>query len=280
MKKNYILAFALSFAVLMGWQYFVGKTQKPVAPEVAASATPALSPSGPRPVEPPSSTFPLRRESAVVFELGNNRVSLNRYGGGVAQWEIKEGAQWLTLSPEKEFSVQSLSTFPDVLYDVRQEGNRLILSGRRADGLKIIKTIDVSPAGPLHRVSVGLTNTGKTPLAASYDLGWGPGVEAGDESGKDGREAKGFQRALVFEASKLTKLKPGTYSGSYDWWGVDGHYFLGAFVHQPGEKMSEATLRVEKEDHYFSVRRAVSVPLNPGESREDSFSFYLGPKGY
>jgi YidC/Oxa1 family membrane protein insertase len=147
-------------------------------------------------------------------------------------------------------------------------------------GSKLKKPSMYLPAGHLHRVSVGLTNTGKTPLAASYELGWGPGVEAGDESGKDGREAKGFQRALVFEASKLTKLKPGTYSGAYEWWGVDGHYFLGAFVHQPGEKRREVTLRVEKEDHYFSVRRAVSVPLNPGESREDSSSFYLGPKGY
>jgi hypothetical protein len=59
--------------------------------------------------------------------MGNNRVSLNRYGGGVAQWEIKEGRKWLTLSPEKEFSVQSLATFPDVVYDVRQEGNRLVI---------------------------------------------------------------------------------------------------------------------------------------------------------
>jgi YidC/Oxa1 family membrane protein insertase len=280
MKKNYVLAFALSFAVLMGWQYFIGKTQKPEAPTMGVTAEPAPSLSESRPAETPSSTPPIRRESAVVFEIGDNRVSINRYGGGVAQWEIKEGARWLTLSPEKEFSVQSLATFPDVVYDVRQDGNRLVLTGRRADGLKIEKTMDVSPSGHMHRVSVGLTNTGKTPLVASYELGWGPGVEAGDESGKDGREAKGFQRALVFETTKLTKLKPGTVSGAYEWWGVDGHYFLGAFVPTPGEKRQEVTLHVEKEDHYFSVRRAVSVPLNPGESREDSSSFYLGPKGY
>jgi hypothetical protein len=70
MKKNYVLAFALSFAVLMGWQYFIGKTQKPAAPTMGVTAEPAPSLSESRPAETPSSTPPIRRESAVVFEIG------------------------------------------------------------------------------------------------------------------------------------------------------------------------------------------------------------------
>jgi len=281
MKKNYILAFVLSFAVLMSWQFYIGKTSKPIpaSPEVSAppldrSVTNPSVPSGAAP------SVPLRREKVIVFEIGNNRVSINPAGGAVAQWEIKDRGEWLSLTPEKEFSIQSLSTFPEVLFGVRQEAHRLVLTGRKTDGLSIEKVLEVSPTDHLHRVTVKLTNLEKSPMTASYALGWGPGVEAGDESGKDGREAKGFQRALVFEGGKLTKLKPGTFSGAYDWWGVDGHYFLGAFVHTKGEAVTPVTIQVDKEDHYFAVRRIVSIPLNPGESREDTAAFYLGPKGY
>jgi YidC/Oxa1 family membrane protein insertase len=280
MKKNYILAFALSFAVLMSWQYFVGKSQGVREPSGGPPLAARPAPVEARAVDTPSSPLPIRRDSVVVFEIGNNRVSVNRYGGGVAQWEIKEGTHWLTLCPEKSFSAQSLATFPDVAYDIRQVNDRLILTGQREDGLAIEKTILLSREGYLHRVILSLTAKGTKPVMASYELGWGPGVEAGDETEKDGREAKGFQRALVFGESKLTKLKPGTHAGPYEWWGVDGHYFLGAFIQPRGEKRNDVSLRVDKEDHYFSVRRQVSVPLNPGESREETASFYLGPKGY
>jgi YidC/Oxa1 family membrane protein insertase len=281
MKKNYVLAFALSFGVLMSWQYFVGKSQKPAEiPARSVAVSPAVSSPDTLAPRPADAAIPLRRESAVVFDLGHNRVSLNRFGGGVSQWEIREGERWLSLTPEKQFSVQPLSTFPDVAYDIRREGNTLLLTGRRDDGLTIEKSIEISADSHLHRVSLKLSNSGQNPLAITHEIGWGPGVEASDESEKDGREAKGFQRALVFEASKLTKLKAGTHTGTYDWWGVDGHYFLAAFVREPGESPTPETLRVEKEDHYFSVRRSVSFQLNPGESRVEADSFYVGPKSY
>ena len=128
MKKNYILAFALSFAVLMSWQYFVGKSQGVREPSGGPPLAARPAPVEARAVDTPSSPLPIRRDSVVVFEIGNNRVSVNRYGGGVAQWEIKEGTHWLTLCPEKSFSAQSLATFPDVAYDIRQVNDRLILT--------------------------------------------------------------------------------------------------------------------------------------------------------
>ncbi|MBL8023149.1 MAG: membrane protein insertase YidC [Elusimicrobia bacterium] len=281
MKKNYILAFVLSFAVLMSWQYFVGHGNTPVP-----SAAPSLS--GPTPAAAPSlpTTIPLpvtrdvKRESVLVFEMGINRISINRYGGAVAQWEIREKDQWLTLVPEQKFAVQPLASFPDVSFEVRAEGDRLVLNGQRPDGLTIEKTIRVSPSAYMHEVSHRLTNTGTGPLSTTYELGWGPGVEAGDENGKNGREAKGFQRAIVFDGTKLTKLKPGTHSGTYQWWAVDGHYFLGALIRNPAEATEEITVLVEKEEHYFSIRRVIPVHLQPGESRVDTLNFFVGPKAY
>jgi YidC/Oxa1 family membrane protein insertase len=286
MKKNYILAFVLSFAVLMSWQYMMGRTKPHTGDPDSPASIGAPSPEKSDRVSSPSTekmSPSVRRENAVVFEMGDNRVTVNRWGGAVAQWEIKEAkedAPWLPLSPAKEFTVQPLATFPDLPFEIRREGDRLLLTAKRDDGLLIEKSIVVSPHNHLHQVSVALTNRGKSPLSLSYELGWGPGVEAGDETGKDGREAKGFQRALAFEAPKLVKLKPGSAAGPYSWWGVDGHYFLAAFITPTGEKTADLKLRIEKEEHYLSVRRVVSIQLEPGAAREETTTFYLGPKGY
>lgn len=281
MKKNYILAFALSFAVLMVWQSYVARTHKEVPAtrestpsETAASTIPVTNGST------PSAPLSLQKESNVVFEMGNNRVTINRYGASVSQWEIKEDDHWLSLTPEKSFSVQPLATFPDIAFDLRRQGNELRMTGKREDGLTIEKSIHVSVDGNLHRLSMRLANTGKMSVSPTYEIGWGPGIEAADETGKDGKDSKGTQRALAFASPTLTKLKPGTHTGAYQWWAVDGHYFLAAFVRGPDEPLSDVTLHVEKEDHYYSVGRVISVSLNPGESREDMTEFYVGPKGY
>ncbi|MBL0058809.1 MAG: membrane protein insertase YidC [Elusimicrobia bacterium] len=286
MKKNYVLAFALSFAVLMSWQYMMGRHKPPAGEPDAPASMGAPSPEKIDRVVSPSAGAKapdIRRENAVVFEIGDNRVTVNRWGGAVAQWEIKEAkedAQWLTLSPVKEFAVQPLATFPDLPFEVRREGDRLLLTAKRDDGLLIEKSILVSPHSHLHQVSVTLTNRGKAPLSPTYEIGWGPGVEAGDEKGKDGREAKGFQRALAFEAPKLVHLKPGTTTRPYRWWGVDGHYFLAAFITPTGRETADVKLHVEKEEHYFSVHRVVSAQMEPGATQEETAAFYLGPKGY
>ncbi|MBK8871129.1 MAG: membrane protein insertase YidC [Elusimicrobia bacterium] len=282
MKKNYVLAFILSFGVLMSWQYFMGRRHTPtLAPDTpagwpAAPATPAAASGSAVSTPEPA----VRHTRSVVFDIGANRISINRFGGGVSQWEIQDRGRWLTLLPEKEFSSQPLSTFSDVEFDVRQDGNALIFSGKKSNGLSIVKTLTISPEKPIHQISVTITNTAAAPLTATYELGWGPGVEGGDETGKDGREAKGFQRAVGYGNGKLKKLKAGVESGTYDWWGVDGHYFLAAFFSNPGAVPAAGTLRIDKEDHYFSVRRAVSVTANPGETHETGMSFYLGSKGY
>jgi hypothetical protein len=91
MKKNYVLAFILSFGVLMSWQYFMGKRHTPpLAPDSPArlatdSAAPAAT-SG----SAVTTTEPVRHTRAVVFDIGANRVSINRFGGGVSQWEIQD----------------------------------------------------------------------------------------------------------------------------------------------------------------------------------------------
>jgi hypothetical protein len=164
MKKNYVFAFILSFGVLMSWQYFMGKRQTPaLAPDSAAQLTAASAAPATTSGSAVTTPEPVRHTRSVVFDIGANRISINRFGGGVSQWEIQDRGRWLTLLPEKEYSSQPLSTFPEVEFDVRQDGNALVLSGKKSDGLSIVKTLTVSPDNPIHQISVTLTNTAAAP---------------------------------------------------------------------------------------------------------------------
>jgi YidC/Oxa1 family membrane protein insertase len=278
MKKNYIVAFVLSFAILMLWEKLVLQPRRKTAPvPEPAPAASSVRPGAANAVREERTPSPsVKRESALEFEIGNNRLSVNRYGGGIQQWEIREGGRWLALMPKKDFSRQPLAAFPDLLFDVRREGDAIRMSATAEDGLRVEKTLDVNPAGPLHQLKVRVTNLSKTTMNVAYSIGWGPGVEAADEGSKD---AKGFQRAIAYEPPRLDKLKPSTPTGAYAWWGVDGHYFLAAFI-SPETAPPSVSLIVEKEDRYFSVRRKVEVPLSPEASQEEAFTFYLGSKAY
>lgn len=275
MKWNYVVAFGLTLAVLVGWEYFFVRPQK-LAEARSSSSAPMSAPSVETavPVRPP-----IARESVRIYEIGDNRLTVNRYGGAISQWEIREDGQWLTLVPKKEFPLQPLATFPDLSFETQQSGNTLTFKATREDGLRVEKSIQFAPSGHLHEFRLRITNSGRTDLPVDDSIGWGPGVEAGDEAGQKGRASKGTQRALVFENDNVHRVKAGTLSGTFRWWAVDGHYFLSAFIPSTNGGAT-AALQVEKFDDYFSVRQSLRALLKPGETLEQSYAFYLGPKGY
>lgn len=277
MKSNYVIAFVLSFAVLLGWDYFVVRPRKQAAraaEAVAMATAPAVA--SPSPLVASAAPAPVHKENLVVYEIGENRLSINRWGGTVAQWEILENTGWLTLVPRGELPPQGLTTFPELEFDVQRNGSALTFTAARPDGLKVEKTLTLSD-NHRHALSVKLRNVGKADLEADAALGWGPGVEAGDEAGPKGGASKGTQRAIVAEGDAVRRIKEGTVSGDFRWWAVDGHYFLAAFV---PKEVGAATLRVSKSDNYFAVGRSQRETLRPGDTRESGYTFYLGPKIY
>lgn len=277
MKSNYIIAFVLSFAVLLGWDYFVVRPRKQAAraaEAVAAAPAPAVPSTSPAAAVGSAVPAPVKKENLVVYEIGENRLSVNRWGGAVAQWEILENGRWLTLVPRADLPQQGLATFPDLEFDVQRDGHSLTFTAARADGLRVEKTLTLSD-NHRHALSVKLRNAGKAAIDADVALGWGPGVEGGDEAGAKAGASKGTQRAIVAEGDAVRRVKEGTVTGDLRWWAVDGHYFLAAFV--PGAP-GATTLRVSEFDDYFAVTRAARDTLRPGDTQETAFTFYLGPK--
>jgi YidC/Oxa1 family membrane protein insertase len=65
--------------------------------------------------------------------------------------------------------------------------------------------------------------------------------------------------------------------GPCRWFAVDARYFMAAFLNDGGGPVS---LRVSKKEKLFSVSRIEKITLAPGEKKEFTQRFYLGPKGY
>jgi len=268
MKKNYLFAFVLSFAILIFWDRFTAKPslKTETDPVAVSSVDTAVSP-----------TPSVLQESTLVYEIGLNRLSVNRYGGGIKQWEIRENDRWLSLVPEKGYARQPLTAFPEILFSVEQVGPSLKMTGTRSDGVTVEKTLTVSETDYRHTLDVRLVNTSSASLTVAYSLGWGFGVEAGDDLGE--KSSKGTQRAIAYQPPRVIKLKPSVQTGAFPWWGVDGHYFLAAFL-PTSDAIPSVTLQTEKQDAYFAVRQLLTVALEPGASKDDKFSLYLGPKGF
>ncbi len=274
MKSNYIVAFVLSFAVLLGWDYFVVRPRKRAALSAEAPVTAAATPGAPTIAATTAAPVPVQKESLVVHEIGGNRLSVNRWGGAVAQWEILENGRWLTLVPRADFPQQGLGTFPDLEFTGKADGDTLTLTAARPDGLRVEKTLRLSD-NHAHALTIKTRNAGKADIDVELTVGWGPGVEGGDEAGAKGGASKGTQRAIVAEGEAVRRVKEGSVTGDFRWWAVDGHYFLAAFV--PAEP-SASTLRVSETDDYFAVTQSRRDTLRPGEEKTASMTFYLGPK--
>jgi YidC/Oxa1 family membrane protein insertase len=274
MKSNTVVAVLFSMAIVLLWDKFMMAPQReaarralPPAPAVSAGRLPAAAPAvGPV----------VHRERLSTHTVGQNRVTLNAYGGGVSQWDIleheKSGA-WVPLvyhpAGKAPYTPAPLTTFPDRVFDIALRENKIIMTSTGADGLTIIKTLALAPQGHLHTLEMRLSNAGKAPLTADYSLGWGPGLADTDPA---------FERGLAYDPPRLIKFgKPLTQEGPSRWWGVDGHYFLAAFLNPDGKPIPLAVDRVDK---HFTLTKTSPVLLAPGETRTDDITFYLGPKKY
>ncbi|MBI4396272.1 MAG: membrane protein insertase YidC [Elusimicrobia bacterium] len=279
MSKNFLIAILVSFSILIGWDALVMKRLRP-APPSAAPARGQVSPSTPTAISPASSPSAeatlLHPQKTVEYTFGENRVAFNVFGASVQQWWIQEfGEQWVPLVPERGFTSQPLTTFPDLEFRVsRPAPNEVLFEGTRENGLRVKKVFRISPDGHIHQIDMTLENPGAQPVEASYSLGWGPGIASGDP---DPKEQEQSQRALAFDAPRFLKLKPSSPTGTFQWWGVDARYFLAAFLNEERKPLS---LKVTRTGKFYTVERDVQAALPSKTQSTESFHLYLGPKGY
>ncbi len=277
MKPNYILFVVFSLLILFGWNYAVTKKLVPPAAFSAAAPAPAGAPAaGPADAAAPRPA--IVEERPMDFQSGRHRVEFNAHGAGVIQWNISEGQGETALVLPDPQGEEPLAAFPALVFSPASGAapGEAAFTAERADGLRVRQTYRVDPNGFLHSVTLSLANAGKAPVDASFELGWGPGIESGAAAGRGGKKMDD-PRALILDGEKLKIVKAGTETGPFRWFAVDARYFMAAFLNDGGAPLN---VRIDKKDRLFSARRVEKETLAPGEKKEFVQRFYLGPKGY
>jgi YidC/Oxa1 family membrane protein insertase len=212
--------------------------------------------------------------SPVECLVGQHRVIFDTLGAGVVQWQL-EGDANINLLPDETSVARPLTAFPGLGFTALPRDHGVTFVAARADGLNVNQAYDLAPNGYLHTLTLTLENKSKTPVDASFSLGWGPGIASGDTDAK-GRAAE--QRALALENKRLHIFKDDTSTTAvYRWFAVDARYFLAAF---PIADDASVTVRTAKSGKFHSAHRVETITLAPGEKKEIVQRFYLGPKSY
>lgn len=283
MNRNLLLTVVLSVGVLLGWQAIMARFYPASKTPAPPAAPPSAAPAQPRSetLATPESPVPLTRR-LVEYDFGDNRVTFNLTGAGVAQWAIHTKGRWIELIPP-DHSEDPLSLFPGLGFKVeRPSPQEVVFTGMTTEGLVVRKTYLISPGNALHTVRLSLSNQSGAPLEGRVHWGWSsglvPGSEMAAETGRGGKSVH-HRPVQILDGQRLFKVKEGTadLSGRFKWWAVDSHYFVAAFLNQGDDPIK---LTVEEKEDYTTVKETIGYSLAPGAALEDTLHLYVGPKSY
>lgn len=313
MERRVLLAIFLCFLVLYAWQaFFVKPVPKPapgqsassgaiIAPEAAAptAAVPAgaVTPDAPQPTATDA--------AALITEAGERDVRLetpqvvatftNR-GGRLKSWRLKNYhdannaplelvTTELAASHPLPFSLRAADEattkrLNNVLYAVRSAGDAVTFEYRDSAGLQATKEFRLDPTNYTVVFQARVSQGGsQMPVA----MEWGPGL--GDNDSQSGRYA--VKPGAIFSTDgSVTRLAAGkiaaqpTYEQSFEYIGVDDHYFMTAAVKPGRVKVTYQPVSIppapgSKE----AARDLMGYSIEPATAGEP-LTFYVGPKDF
>jgi YidC/Oxa1 family membrane protein insertase len=211
----------------------------------------------------------------TILRDTQNEVVVSPLGGGIRHWRLKLKGEEVDLVAQPEAQPLPLSSFPNAVFDVRQEGRSLQMSARLDQGVRLVKTLTLSADGYLHDLTYRFENpTNQTIEVNDWDWGWGPGLGTIKSEQKENSRQT---RAITMGRLKATPLEAGDYTEFGQWSALDNRYFLVAFL--PVQATQPSLHVAGKHEHTtVKVRQNVSIPAKG--STELRYQLYVGPKGY
>ncbi len=308
-----LLAIVISFAILLGYQYFFVGFDKPPAPtaaavkksEEAASVKDVEAPaviSNPLPeqkeaAQPATADRPAR-EITVATDLYT--AILTEDGGAIKSFILKEhketskakspGKQLVMTDAKQGFPLQfswGSALAQGLLYDSdRQEvifgGDgkaRLSMKARAENGLEVERTFTFDQKKYLIDLVVTVTNTSSGPLQGTAQLHQ---IHSPFEQ-KTSSSSFLFAGPAAFVGGALQEVKSKefaegakTLQGKMDWAGYEGNYFLCAIL--PLEDAG-ATFTMQGTDLLTTMQVAGNLDtLKPGAVKKYAYHIFYGPK--
>jgi len=311
MERRVLLAIFLCFIVLYVWQAVFVKPA-PKRPAGAATSAPAGTVAAPAagesapapaaaPVEPPASTAaPLvaeQQEREIRVETDDVSAVFTNRGGRLKSWRLKRYldrnnqpleliASDLPAGQPLPFSLRTMDEAVDshvntALYQVQQpSANEVAFEYRDSSGLRAIKQFAVGPMPYTVTARVDVAANDR-PLPAA--VVWGPGL--GDSDSQTGRYAV-KPGGLFSTGGKVTRLsasniaKQSEYNQSFEYAGIDDHYFMSVAMNPGAAKTAYQPLSIPPPANTKDpTRDFVSYSVTPAKAGEP-LTFYVGPKDF
>ena len=300
MQKNLVLAVILSSLVYIGWYSLVEKRIQPEKPAAAqqapgqqAAAAPAATSASPQAAVPAAPAAapaaPLAenwKEKAVKLAAGKAVYYFNPESASLAGavYEGPVAPVELVQDPNRSFFYATLPA----RFALKRATADTVEFEARQDKLLLKRSYTLSADNGLNKLAVSVTNTSSTPLLLpAWELRVGPGLDTVPSEQKENEKLCKADYAFIEDGRKhptLKELKDSS-PAAHDWiWaGINNRYFLAALV-DPSFSGTRPLRRNEtvgkNEKTPLLAIPMPAVELRPGETREWTSGFYLGPKDY
>ncbi len=278
-QKNFFIAMGLIMGFLFLWSTFVIPRYAPAPKPVPAPIqNDAVAERVPLQTEIASAHKrmgqPLVLKDTILRDQ-NNEIVLTSEGGAVKHWRLKVGNREVDMVLSPEADVLPLATFADSAFDLKLAKTSAIMQATLSNGLRLTKTLELNPAGYLHKVTFRFSNPSSRAITLpEWTWGWGPGL--GTDPGEM-KENPAVTRAIHLIKEKANKIKENERKPAGQWAGIDNRYYLTAFLPESGHT-AEAQAQGAKDKTQLVLFEKTVVPARG--TTTFAYDLYVGPKGY
>ncbi len=309
-NKRLIIAMALAFGLMFGWQMLSNKMgwtpqPQPVAEQPAPAPAPAQEPAAPQASPAPVTTIPALASSGkdVTVDTPLYTAVFNSHGGVLTSFTLKQyqGTDLESLLPSGKpveivsgqagksgnlgLIINNRPTWmqgentaqwaePESEYlQPKGTGSNLVFTGVIGD-VVITRTFSFNP--DTYVLSEKLELTSNNPLLAAVSKKFSTGEMFGPEDYTKATRIAILQNGSFTETDSQKDMQAGINFGDHvSWAGTMGSYFLAAVM--PADQSSG--LRGKYEDGLYNIYIDKNdIPLSSGHSYTSETSYYFGPK--
>jgi YidC/Oxa1 family membrane protein insertase len=318
LDRNTLLAIVLSLAVLISWTMYQsqfapppGEAPRPETSQPVGVKAPQTHPTGvaPEPVAPapdPAPPVSTAEERILTFEKPLYIAEFTSRGAGLRRWQLRaydhgpagdhapivmtterEPVETTLLTPFLELGLGDLS---HAVFEVESEDEAGVRFRYSHNGVTVRKIYSLDDDSYSFRLRLQVENTSASVIAPEFVVQW-PAAK------RDSQEFSTEEFALLHEASIEKHPIAGLgssgffgslmgsgeagdpeYVGEIDWAGVETTYFLGVLLPDNPARAKVEILTREAGDRGVAEISFPSVNLPLGQTTDQEFRAYLGPK--
>jgi len=304
MEKRLLIAFILMGAVLFTTPYFFKSAAPPpmkktetVPPQSGTAAPPASAPKTEAATAVPAVSAAsnpavvAQKEDLFTIDTNVYRVTLSNKGAVVRSWLLKK--YFTAGKPLELVNTASTVEFPfalafkgappadlnNVLFVAQPDPGGLGISYKFSDGHVVVqKMFQFARDSYQSQVTTEVTQDGKpVPHLAAWRGGFGDAAVASASANTWALRYDATDAKLVKEPAKTAKDGPATFSGSFDFAGLDDTYFTAAWMPR-ATKHLETMVFSDPVPTTLDSKPQPFVGVAVGGTGTNQFDLFVGPK--